>query len=88
MPNNLPRDGIELNEHGIPPFEALPLRQDDPYLSAWGLYGNNDELGALNRLSGDLVVKAKAEIRNGTRFVPLPGSRLWSLIFERCLVNM
>jgi len=36
MPNRKPIDGIDLNENGIPPFEALPMRKEDPYLSAWG----------------------------------------------------
>lgn len=43
----------EKNENGIPPFDALPLRKEDPYLSAWGLYGEGDQLGALNRLSDE-----------------------------------
>ena len=75
MPNRKPIDGIDLNENGIPPFEALPMRKEDPCLSAWGLYGDDDELGTLNRLSGNLVVKAKEEIRNGTRFVALVSCR-------------
>lgn len=58
----------KLNENGIPAFEALPLRKQDPHHSAWGLYGPNDELGTLNRLSGDIVVaSARNEIKTGTR---------------------
>jgi len=80
MPNSKPRDGLQLNTNGIPPFESLPLRKEDPYLSAWGLYGDEDELGALNRLSGNLVVKAKEEIRTGTRFVDISDSTIQNLI--------
>lgn len=30
-----------------PAFADLPLRQGDPPLSAWGLWGEEDELGTL-----------------------------------------
>ncbi|KAJ1325624.1 cyclase family protein [Microdochium nivale] len=56
-----------LNENGIPPYEALPLRKSDPFVAAWGLYGDNDELGTLNRLTPDRVVAAAKEIRSGNR---------------------
>lgn len=56
------------NENDIPPFEDLPLRKGDPHHSAWGLYGPKDELGALNRLTGERVVAAgKGEIQTGVR---------------------
>ena len=36
--------------------------------SAWGLYGDEDQLGTLNRLKDDLVVKtAREEIQTGIR---------------------
>lgn len=39
-------------------------------LSAWGLYGDKDELGALNRLTEERVVAAaKDEIKTGVRYV-------------------
>ena len=57
-----------LVDNGIPRFEDLPLRKGDPNYSAWGLYGDNDELGTLNRLTGDKVVAAaKGEIKTGDR---------------------
>jgi len=57
-----------LNANGIPAFENLPLRKGDPHHSAWGLYGENDELGALNRLTNERVVSAaREEIRSGVR---------------------
>jgi hypothetical protein len=59
---------FELNGNGIPPFKDLPLRKGDPQLSAWGLYGDKDELGTLNRLTDEIVVKAaKGEVRSGVR---------------------
>lgn len=58
------------NKNGIPEFKDLPLRKGDPHHSAWGLYGPNDELGTLNRLTGERVVEAsKGEIKTGVRFV-------------------
>ena len=62
------KPSIPLNSNGIPPFNALPLRKEDPFLSAWGLYGPSDELGALNRLTPERVLAAAAgEIRSGVR---------------------
>jgi hypothetical protein len=59
-----------LNEYGIPRFDDLPLQKGDPPHSAWGLYGKNDELGTLNRLTDERVVEAaKAEIQSGVRLV-------------------
>jgi hypothetical protein len=58
-----------LNENGIPPFESLPLRKGDPPFSAWGLYGSNDELGTLNRLTDKRVaIAARNEIKKGIRY--------------------
>ena len=58
----------KLNENGIPRYEDLPLHEGDPHHSAWGLYGKNDELGTLNRLTDARVVEAaKAEIQSGVR---------------------
>ncbi|KAL7625141.1 hypothetical protein AAE478_004355 [Parahypoxylon ruwenzoriense] len=63
-----PVSGFKLNENGIPDFEDLPLRKGDPPYSAWGLYGDKDELGTLNRLTDERVAAAaKSEIRTGHR---------------------
>lgn len=59
---------VQLNQNGIPDFDSLPLRDGDPHHSAWGLYGEADELGALNRLTDEKVAEAaKEEIRTGAR---------------------
>ena len=52
----------------IPKFSDLPLDKNGPHHNAWGLYGKDDQLGTLNRLS-DSIVKAAAqsEIQTGTR---------------------
>lgn len=60
----------KLNENGIPSFDDLPLRKEDPHHSAWGLYGDKDELGTLNRLTDERVAAAaKNEIQKGIRYV-------------------
>lgn len=50
-----------------PPFDELPLDKDGPPGNAWGLYGPNDELGALNMLTPETVVAAAQEIKTGER---------------------
>jgi len=51
----------------IPKFEDLPWGKGDPPFSAWGLYGKNDELGFLNRLTEEVVLEASKEIKSGVR---------------------
>ncbi|KAH6686214.1 hypothetical protein F5X68DRAFT_14376 [Plectosphaerella plurivora] len=61
-------EDIPLGQNGIPSFDSLPLRKGDPPYSAWGLYGPNDELGTLNRLTDERVLAAaQSEIRTGAR---------------------
>ncbi|KAI9820319.1 MAG: hypothetical protein M1827_005941 [Pycnora praestabilis] len=52
----------------IPKLSELPLNKGDPHHSAWGLYGRDDQLGTLNRLTDGIVLQAaKTEIKSGTR---------------------
>ncbi|KAK7953310.1 hypothetical protein PG988_014004 [Apiospora saccharicola] len=63
-----PNPDVKANSNGIPDFEDLPLREGDPHHSAWGLYGSQDELGTLNRLTDERVAAAaREEIRTGQR---------------------
>lgn len=63
-----PVSGFKLNANGVPDFDALPLREGDPRRAAWGLYGEKDELGFLNRLTDERVAAAaKEEIKSGKR---------------------
>ena len=50
-----------------PAFSDLPLNKGDPYLSAWGLWGKDDELGTLNLLTDEVVRAAASEIKDGVR---------------------
>ncbi|KXH31353.1 hypothetical protein CNYM01_04789 [Colletotrichum nymphaeae SA-01] len=45
-----------------PSFDSLPLHVGDPKASAWGLWGDEDELGALNLLTPALVKNATSEV--------------------------
>ena len=52
------------------PFSALPLDKSHPdaWYNAWGLYGQDDEKGFLNRVTDEMVAQAaKGEIRSGKR---------------------
>ncbi|KAI1438815.1 hypothetical protein GGR50DRAFT_302210 [Xylaria sp. CBS 124048] len=77
----------KLNENGVPDFDALPLRKGDPLFAAWGLYGPNDELGFLNRLTDERVeAAAREEIRSGKRIslnLPLNSRGQGKTLFER-----
>jgi hypothetical protein len=50
-----------------PPFTDLPLDKNGPPGNAWGLYGENDELGALNLITRETVKAAAQEIQTGDR---------------------
>lgn len=53
----------------LPKLSELPLKEGDPHHSAWGLYGKDDELGTLNRLTDEVVLRAaRGEIRSGVRY--------------------
>lgn len=53
-----------------PSFDSLPLRSGDPKASAWGLWGEHDELGTLNLLTRDRVQLASKLVVTGET-VPL-----------------
>jgi hypothetical protein len=51
-----------------PSYADLLRRQDAPAGSSWGIWGADDELGTLNRLTARAAVAAAAHIRAGERF--------------------
>ncbi|KAH7038364.1 uncharacterized protein B0I36DRAFT_316058 [Microdochium trichocladiopsis] len=55
------------SHNSLPAFDELPLRSGDPKFAAWGLWGDDDELGTLNLLTPDVVKLASQEIRTGQR---------------------
>ena len=50
-----------------PSFSELPLNKGDPFLSAWGLWGKDDQIGSLNFLTEEVVRSAASEIKDGVR---------------------
>lgn len=52
----------------LPGLADLPLRPGDPPNSAWGLWGPEDKLGALNYLTDEVVLRTmKEEVKTGER---------------------
>ncbi len=52
----------------LPLYHQLPVRHDAPKGAAWGVFGDSDEVGTVNLMTAQCVVKAAAEIRNGRVF--------------------
>ncbi|KAE8347623.1 hypothetical protein BDV24DRAFT_170707 [Aspergillus arachidicola] len=50
-----------------PAFEDLPLAAEGPPGNAWGRFGDQDELGTLNLITPDTIVRAAKEIQTGVR---------------------
>ncbi len=50
---------------GIPTFQQLLVRSDAPPGSAWGVFGENDQLGALNFVTPDVTRQAAALVTTG-----------------------
>ncbi|KAM0271947.1 hypothetical protein ACHAQH_008886 [Verticillium albo-atrum] len=51
----------------LPSFDELPLDKSGPPGNAWGLWGDDDELGMLNLITPETVTMAAAEIKEGIR---------------------
>jgi hypothetical protein len=55
-------------QQSYPDFSALPVNNKGPRGNAWGLWGEDDQLGTLNHLTAERVrVAAREEIRIGER---------------------
>lgn len=52
----------------IPSFRDLPVKPGAPAGSAWGLFGDDDELGTLNLLTPERVAAAAKLVRKGAVF--------------------
>jgi hypothetical protein len=51
-----------------PTFGELPLQRNGPHGNAWGIWGPDDQIGTLNHLTKDIVVRAaNEEIKSGSR---------------------
>jgi kynurenine formamidase len=52
----------------LPRYDDLPVRAGAPKGAAWGVFGDTDELGTINLMTAECVIKAAAEIRTGRVF--------------------
>jgi kynurenine formamidase len=52
----------------IPSYDELPVRAGAPAGAAWGVFGDDDEVGTINLLTPDRVVAATSSIRTGKVF--------------------
>ncbi|KAJ7018906.1 hypothetical protein C8F04DRAFT_357866 [Mycena alexandri] len=51
-----------------PTYDQLPLDPSFPTKAAWGVWGDTDELGALNHINTTTILAAKSEIQTGRVF--------------------
>jgi kynurenine formamidase len=51
-----------------PTYDELLNRSDGPSGSSWGLWGDDDQVGALNQISSDQVARAAALVTRGAVF--------------------
>jgi kynurenine formamidase len=52
----------------LPSYTELPIRPDLPARSAWGVFGEDDQLGTLNLLTPERVIEAASLVRTGRVF--------------------
>jgi kynurenine formamidase len=52
----------------IPSYDDLPVRAGAPAGAAWGVFGDDDEVGTINLLTPERVVAASSSIRSGKVF--------------------
>lgn len=52
----------------LPSFDELPVSPDKPPRSAWGLFGDEDQIGTLNLLTPERVAAAAKLVRRGAVF--------------------
>ena len=52
----------------LPKFKDLPVKEGAPADSAWGVFGEGDELGCLNLLTPEGIVEAAGLVKSGKVF--------------------
>ena len=58
---------MNLPEH-LPDFDELPVNSNHPPHSAWGVFGDNDQIGTLNLLTPERVAAAARLVEHGQVF--------------------
>jgi len=59
---------VGLDATNLPAYADLPVKPGAPAGSAWGLFGDDDQLGCLNLLTPERLVAAARLVRKGTVF--------------------
>src|SRR6266540_5235062 len=54
--------------HALPTYADLVSRGQAPAGSAWGLFGDGDQIGTVNLLGSDAVLRAASLVRRGATF--------------------
>ena len=57
---------IDLNR--LPSYDQLPVKEGAPRGSAWGVFGDDDQLGCLNLITPEKVLEAAKLVRKGAVF--------------------
>ncbi|KAK5624622.1 hypothetical protein RRF57_000338 [Xylaria bambusicola] len=52
-----------------PSYDQLPLNSSYPTKAAWGVWGADDQLGALNHITNDTILTASQSIQDGQAFL-------------------
>ncbi len=52
----------------LPSYDELPVRKGAPAGAAWGVFGDDDEVGTINLLTPERVIAATSSIRSGKVF--------------------
>src|SRR5690242_18624721 len=65
---NRSREVHDLVPAHLPSYADLPIRPGLPARSAWGVFGDDDQLGTLNLLTPDRVAEAARLVRTGRVF--------------------
>ena len=52
----------------LPAFDELPIKPDLPPHSAWGVFGDDDQIGTLNLLTPERVAAAAQLVKTGRVF--------------------
>ena len=52
----------------VPSYDQLPIRDDAPAGAAWGVFGDDDQLGTVNLLTPERVIQAANFVRSGRVF--------------------
>ena len=58
---------MNVPEH-LPAFDELPIKPELPPRSAWGVFGEDDEIGTLNLLTPERVAAAAGLVKTGEVF--------------------